>query len=190
MTLRELVADVGRLLGRWKLEPGQDFDGDRRAVLVGPSGARLLFSTTLRPGRLYVAGLLPSGIEPTRRIWITRTPAVLMNDLACDVRRLLLPVYLPELERAQAKVQQELATVAAVDATLRSFEQLAGDGRLVARRYEAERTRLRFPGEAWGTAQVTRSMSVTIELHDLTPEQARLVVEALARGHLPMWRTG
>jgi hypothetical protein len=159
-TLSILCRDVATRLGPpWRLDTSTLGERDRPLTLRGPDGARLLlgFDDWTRAGRVEISGEYPDRIGRTHGVtWHeitvarTRGPQV----IAAEIARRLLPLYLPELSKAQAIVarkareKQTREDIAAQVAAVLPGTRLTEDD---ARGYPSCDLRLDLPGQAWGS---------------------------------------
>ena len=115
-TLATLVAAVGQELGDYELVTYDTDRVDWCAGLRGPDGAELFFDTAWKRGRLSVRGSARAEEQNVRDLLhglphglpvITVAPDAAPARIAAEIRRRLLPEYLPALTAArQAAARQ------------------------------------------------------------------------------------
>jgi hypothetical protein len=172
--MQKLAADVAAALsGSWTPLP-QDTDGNWRAYIVGENGEKLFLSNTWDgKGRIYVSGILPANRTFSEGITVAATKSA--TQIAGDVSRRLLPVYVLALDKAEIEIERENAAEAARLATIAEVEQIIGvpftadhTGKRASRYVEA------------GIIRVEYADSVQIErLHSVTLDQFRRMVAAV-----------
>jgi|ERR1700730_2248345 len=192
----------------WTLAPADDNDCDNgdRAVVVGPNGAELVFSTGSNdpgPGRIAIHGVIPRDIDGRTWTWkkhaskrahsitcaLTKSP----EDIKRDVCNRLLPAFLAEHAEAQRYFEKRdedecrvLGTAAQLASLLgeelqdsRAVEEVKRHGSVTFRHYTTAGV---YAGESCNVLVRMGSNSETeveLKLTALTPEKAKAVLRLL-----------
>lgn len=192
-TLKELVEQVAPLLDtdatfpwsrskRFDAEDAQEGNQDWRQYLVGPNHAEIFFSNTWAgKGRLHISGSFSNDIIrefSPKQVSITVAETASPARIAAEIKRRLLPQYLPELTAVLARQVKSQNYAAAKLNTYAAALTILGIT-LSNTRQAVAHDRSRYFGP--NSARVVEYDDATVELDGfrVTPEQLKRISDAV-----------
>lgn len=182
MTIHEVAEAVAAEFGpAWRVREREKGQWDRRAAMIGPDRAQINFHLITYPKlRVGITGDFPNGFRPWRSedvVSMTVAPDRPPHQIAGEIRRKLLPTYLPQFAEALERKRNTEHGDQIAEAVSTRLANLLGTT-----------TRQRGPGEERviylstpmsGDLRIHNGGTVTMELRSLTSEQAERVARAL-----------